>query len=119
MSERIEFVKSFRKKQESNDSYIFRDMCSRVLAYLAIVKYDLRIFLSGDDRSSHVESRYLVLYKNQRETLETPQTHIIITSHYGSGKTILALLKLERKLDESNEKNENKKKMKIKNENKK
>ena len=63
LRERIEFVKSFMDKRESNDSNIFRVMCSRVLAYLAIVKYDLRIFLRGDDRSSHVKSRSLVLYK--------------------------------------------------------
>ena len=103
LSEKIEAVKRFRKTQESNDSNIFIDMCSRVLAYLAIVKDYLPIFLRDDDRSSHVESRYLVLYKKQRETLDTPRTHIIITGHNGSGKTMLAMLKLERTLEESNE----------------
>ena len=45
----------------------------------------------------------VLFYTKSSRKLLTQQKHILITGHYGSGKTMLAMLKLERTLDEPNE----------------
>ena len=79
---------------ESNKDHVFHDVCSKILGYMARHKTSVLPTLKNNP-IQNIEEAEMLLNRYQMEIVYSRENHVILKGAYGSGKTIIALKKIQ------------------------
>ena len=86
-------------KEENNKASLFQAVASKLVGYLAHLQFKISdkpvLPVTEKDPVSNIKQAELLLDKYQMEIAYSDEKRILLTGNYGTGKTIVALKKLE------------------------
>ena len=83
-----------REIAETNNNHVFHDVCSKILGYMARHKTAILPTLKNNS-IQNIEEAEMLLNRYQMEIVYSRENRVILKGAYGSGKTIIALKKIQ------------------------
>ena len=93
LKENIAETRHTSRKEDKDGDVIFDGLCGKILVFLATVDYQHMPTL-GEATSMQVDTRSVILNKQQRKVYYSKAKHLIITGQYGSGKSLIGIMRL-------------------------